>query len=295
MNKYSKHSPVKPADEHPLNSALRQVAEQIQRPLPVPIRPSPSMTMKAPLDSDSRRTCPHCGIHLGTTWLAAPQHPKGGMYLWQRCACELTQWDAAKQRHAAQPPALPDWLTGLDRLDLAQFQADDQGRTPHAIATEWLSRVVRYESAPDHAARPMAALYLVGKGSSGKTLLAQSLAATAATNGATVGMIEERSFTERYWSTGHKNIPQLVDAVARDPWLLIVDAIGREAAPAKSQWRAWASVIEARTLTSNWTIFTSRVTPDELLLRGTIDESTERAIGRMTTHRTVPVERRTSS
>jgi hypothetical protein len=229
-------------------------------------------------------------------FIAAPRHPEGGLYIWERCTCELAAWDTSELRilqHTQRldtltrtfdaAPIVP-WLE-VDRstFESERLKRDKHGRHPHEAATHWLRSILAYgdrcsRSDPDC---PTAALYLVGPTESGKTLQAMLLAAEAHRAGRSVELIEEMAFLTRYWGTKFAELEALIIEVAVTPWLLVIDALGRYQPARTSVANAWASIIERRAAVGGWTVFTSRVMPDALLDRGTIDEQTERVIGHM--------------
>lgn len=252
------------------------------------------------LGPDDTRPCPRCGREQGTTAYPIPealQEAAGApiRHFWSVCTCEEERMqlqqahqEAATEAHrqALQRALMNyDGLRDLEHMQLRAFNParlrPRNGSHPYDVAVAWLGAVRETPRAEDRGGPPMALWFYCPNPGRGKTHLAAGLALELRAAGHAVSFLSARTYLDYLWAAPFELRQQIREYPGARAHLTVVDDLGRvgngDGAAAE-----WDKLVDRRLVTRRWLIVTSQETPEALLRRGAILDSTASRLQQMT-------------
>lgn len=184
---------------------------------------------------------------------------------------------------------------GLKRVAHLQLRSFNPARLravgafhPYDVGTGWLMIIGELDRSELRGSGPPPALwfYCPNPGR-GKTHLAAGLAHDhkAATR-RPVAFVDGRTWPDLVWSTPWDRRIALRAHPGERAHLTVIDDIGRVGG-GDGAADEWEKLVDLRYLAHKWTIFTSQMTPDDLLAAGRITDATHSRIRQMTRGRLI--------
>lgn len=211
---------------------------------------------------------------------------------WSDCPCINSAIERYEARSAAASALQADYRdpdarvsSGVEHLRLDAFDPSRLvgGEKLLQAAHRWLEGIADLPIASGYHEKPYCCLYFYSPGKGrGKTHLAAGLLNAAAARGKKVAFADEVGYIERYWATPFEQRLAVSGLPGSAAWLTVLDDLGARENPSAGVRDAWYAVLNPRWLKRGWTIITSNHTPEELLGRGTIGDSTYSRLIQMT-------------
>lgn len=219
------------------------------------------------LSSVSVRPCPYCQEEQHTVGVARADH-KRTMYIWATCQCqaarelESQQYFVVAERHIQRQQQ-----QGGDALHQLVLQSKERLRVldssiklgAFGVMNQGIIRLSKYWLDQVLAQKRERALLLSSKrGDSTASLLALVLAQFCASHHPVV-ITSESEYLAAYQRTAFQDIPQLLQSVVIEPWLLVVLGIGDRESSLPTLADAMSELFHKRAATNRPTIFATSI------------------------------------
>lgn len=252
------------------------------------------------LGPDDMRDCPRCGREQTTSAhpIPPPLREVAGAevrWFWATCQCEeeRLQMIAAHQEAATEAHrqslqrAMMDYdgLADLARYQLRAFNPNRLRATnrthPYDLATAWLNSIAERGRGHEREGPPLALWFYCPNPGRGKTHLAAGMALDLRAGGHVVSFLSARTYLDYLWATPLNMRAQVREYPGARAHLTVIDDLGR-VGNSDGAAAEWDKLIDRRLTTRRWLIVTSQETPDSLLKRGAILDSTASRLQLMT-------------
>lgn len=271
---------------------------------------APSLPMAGREVGDSA-TCPNCGdtVVLKATM---PNAQGRSIKYWSDCRCldgfykrsdELVRQSDQFQSATRGAGTLRNDLRIVEQFEFSDFDLDFVDPIQHGSATipvvafvqRWTEAIKATSHSASYHDKLPTALYFYSAGPGrGKTHLASAAATAIHRLGKVAAFANETDFLDRFWAASFEERDALKALVADRAWLAVIDDIGMRENPSPGVRNAWYEILNRRWLKKGWTIFTSNLTPAELLERGTLNQAAFDRMFQMTQGVIIPFNSRGS-